>query len=140
MIEYKIGYEIIDWDSLMNLYYEVDGVIGLARQGKIDKIKKAFKGSYKIVTVWDDNMIIGAARLVSDGVCYGWVHDVGVLPSYQKKGIGKELMAELLKDNEELLIGLTSSFVAEDFYYKLGFKKHKTAMAKYPGKSTYLED
>jgi hypothetical protein len=49
-------------------------------------------------------------------------------------------MGELLNGNESLLIGLTSAFGAEDFYYKLGFKKHKTALAKYPGKSIYLED
>lgn len=49
-------------------------------------------------------------------------------------------MHELMNGNEYLLIGLTSSFVAVEFYKKLGFKKHKTAMAKYPGISTYLED
>ena len=46
----------------------------------------------------------------------------------------------LLEGNEHLLVGLTSSFDAVDFYRKLGFKKHKTAHAKYPGPSTYLED
>ncbi len=140
MIKYITGTDIINWESLLNLYCEVDGVIGLARQGEIDKIKRAFSSSYKVVTAWDGDTIVGAGRMISDGECYGWIHDMGVLPLYRKMGIGKGIVDELAQGNEKLLIGLTSSFEAEGFYQKLGFKKHKTAMAKYPGESTYLED
>jgi len=65
-------------------------------------------------------------------LCYGIVFDVAVLPEYQKKGIGKGLMNVLLKGEEHMPIHLTSTFGNEDFYKKLGFKKHKTAYAKYP--------
>ncbi|MBT3240510.1 MAG: GNAT family N-acetyltransferase [Chloroflexi bacterium] len=140
MIEYKTGFEGIDWNSLIDMYKEVDLVIGLARAGKVEKIKKSFKNTYKIITAWDDDQIVGAGRLLSDGECYGWIHDVGVHPNYQKRGIGRGIMNELMRGNEHLLIGLTSSFEAVEFYKKLDFKKHKTAMAKYPGESTYLED
>ena len=78
--------------------------------------------------------------MISDGYCYGWIHDVGVSEKYRYLGIGKGLIDELTHNPEPLLYGLTSSFMAEDFYKKIGFKKHKTAMAKYPGPSTYLED
>jgi len=139
MIEYKLGTEVINWDSLIKMYAEVDGVIGLAKKGDLARIKKSFLNTYKVVTAWDGDRIVGAGRMISDGECYGWIHDIGVLPELQKQGIGKGIMDELM-ENENLLFGLTSSFVAEDFYYKLGFRKHKTAMAKYPGKSTYLED
>ena len=140
MIEYKTGFEGIDWNSLIDMYKEVDLVIGLARAGKVEKIKKSFKNTYKIITAWDDDQIVGAGRLLSDGECYGCIHDVGVHPNYQKRGIGRGIMNELMRGNEHLLIGLTSSFEAVEFYKKLDFKKHKTAMAKYPGESTYLED
>jgi len=140
LIEYKTGLEVIDWNSLIQMYAELNLVIGLARAGEIDKIKRSFKNSYKIVTAWDGDEIIGAGRIISDGECYGWIHDVGVYPKYQKKGIGRGIMDELIKGNEHLLIGLTSSFEAVEFYSKLDFKKHKTAMAKYPGASTYLEE
>jgi len=80
------------------------------------------------------------AALISDGVCYGMIFDVGVLPSYQNKGIGKGIMNELMKGNEQISIHLTSTFGNEAFYGKLGFKKHKTAHAKYPRNSEYLEN
>ena len=140
MIEYKTGLSVIDWDSLIHMYKELDLVIGLARAGKIKKIKRAFNNTFKIVTAWDGDEIVGAGRLISDGECYGWIHDVGVHPKYQKKGVGRGIMNELMNGNEHLLFGLTSSFEAVEFYQELGFKKHKTALAKYPGKSTYLED
>jgi ribosomal protein S18 acetylase RimI-like enzyme len=140
MIEYKTGTDVIDWESLVQLYYETDLVIGLGRARNLEKIKISFLNTYKVVTAWDGDRIVGACRMISDGECYGWIHDVGVLPEMQKMGIGRKMMEELIKENESLLIGLTSSFVAEEFYYRLGFKKHKTAMAKYPGNSAYLED
>jgi len=140
MVEYKSGTDLINWASLVQLYFETDGVVGLGRERNLDKIKKAFLRSYKVVTVWEEDKIIGAGRMISDGVCYGWIHDMAILPEYQKHGLGKRLMEELLNENENLLIGLTSAFGVEEFYYKLGFKKHKTALAKYPGESIYLED
>jgi len=140
MIKYKTGTDVINWESLVQLYFETDGVVGLGKEKNLKKIKEAFLNTYKVVTVWDGDKIIGAGRMLSDGVCYGWIHDFAVLPDYPKKGIGRNIMSELMHGNESLLIGLTSAFGAEEFYYKLGFKKHKTALAKYPGKSIYLED
>ncbi|MBT3188528.1 MAG: GNAT family N-acetyltransferase [Anaerolineae bacterium] len=140
MIEYKTGTEIINWESLVDLYFETDGVIGLGRERDLATIKKAFLNTYKIVTAWDADKIIGAVRLLSDGVCYGWIHDMSVHPDFQKKGIGQELINELMKGDENLLFGLTAAFGSEEFYYKLGFKRHKSVMAKYPGESIYLED
>ena len=140
MIKYKTGYQVIDWDSLIVLYKAVDGVIGLANAGEIETIKESFKNSYKIVTAWDEDRIVGVGRLLSDGYCYGWIHDVGVLPEYQGRGIGKGVLNELMATERPLLFGLTSSFTGIEFYKNLGFKKHKTAMAKYPGPSSYLEE
>jgi GNAT superfamily N-acetyltransferase len=140
MIKYKTGTDVINWESLTQLYFETDLVVGLGKDKNLIKIKEAFLNSYKVITAWDGDKVIGAGRLISDGVCYGWIHDMGVLPDLQKKGIGRNIMKELMTGNESLLIGLTSSFEAVEFYYKLGFKKHKTALAKYPGNSIYLED
>lgn len=138
-IDYKEGLEVINWHSMIKMYSEVDGVIGLARAGEDDVINRSFRHSYKIITAWDGDTIVGAGRMISDGDCYGWIHDIGVLEAYRHQGIGKGIM-DALMDGESLLFGLTSSFMAQEFYQKIGFKKHKTAMAKYPGPSSYLED
>lgn len=138
MIQYRTEIRDNEWEILVDLYDETNMCIGLGRARETEKIKRSYNKSFRFVTAWDGNRIIGAARMISDGECYGWIHDVAVLESYRKRGIGRNLIEKLIEGNEELLIGLTSSFEAVDFYTKLGFNRHKTAMAKYPGKSDYL--
>ncbi|MGL1892601.1 MAG: GNAT family N-acetyltransferase [Spirochaetaceae bacterium] len=139
MIEYKTEIDNSEWDILVDLYDETNMFLGLGRNRDTDKIRRAYEKSYRYVIAWDSNKIIGAGRMISDGECYAWIHDVAVLSSYRKQGIGRGILDKLMEGNEGLLIGLTSSFEAIDFYSKLGFNKHKTAMAKYPGRSDYLE-
>lgn len=140
MIEYKTGTDCIDWDSLFELYYKTDGVRGFGRAREHKLIKESFLNTYKVITAWEEDLIVGAARMISDGICYGWIHDMAVHPDYRKKGIGKEIINGLTDGEDNLLFGLTSSFEAVEFYKSLGFKKHKTGMAKYPGHSMYLEE
>lgn len=138
MIKYKTEISDLDWEKLVDMYDETNMFIGLGRLRKTEKIKRACQNSYRYVVAWDSDKVIGAGRMISDGECYAWIHDIAVLESYRKEGVGKAIMEKLMEGNENLLIGLTSSFEAVEFYTKLGFNKHKTAMAKYPGRSDYL--
>ena len=140
MISYKLGSEYINWSELFDLYEKVGMLKRFIENREFDKIQFAFQESYKIVTAWDGKRLIGSCRMISDGICYGAVFDVAVLTEYQKKGVGKGLMNSLLKGEEGMTIHLTSTFGNEDFYKKIGFKKHKTAYSKYPFESKYVED
>lgn len=140
MISYKLGLEYINWSELFNLYEKVGLLRSFIENREFDKIQSAFRKSYKVVTAWDGEKLVGSCRMLSDGICYGAVFNVGVLPEYQKKSVGKGMMNLLLKGEENITIHLTSTFGNEDFYKKLGFKKHKTAYSKYPFESKYVED
>lgn len=74
--------------------------------------------SCKVVTAWDCNLIVGAGRMLFDGYYYD----------------------ELMNEKAPLFYLLKSSFSAQDFYYNLGCRKHKTVSGKYSRKSYYLED
>ncbi|MDP2854062.1 MAG: GNAT family N-acetyltransferase [Smithellaceae bacterium] len=139
MIEYKTGTSCIDWNMLTELYGEVGLVANHGKKKESNIIREAFQASHKVVTAWSKDKLIGAGRMLTDGICYGSIFDVGVLPSFQKQGIGKGIITEILKGNEHLCIHLTSTFGNEQFYKHLGFSHHKTAMAKYPYASEYLE-
>lgn len=140
MIIYQTGLKNIHWQSLLNLY-ERAGIMGrFVKTNDYEKVRIAFERSYKVVTAWDGETLVGAGRMLSDGICYGAIFDVGVLPEYQKKGIGKGVMQELLNGEEHMPIHLTSTFGNEEFYKKLGFKKHKTALSRYPFPTNYVED
>ena len=138
MVVFKTALEDDEWEKLVDHYDETDMCLGLGRKRETEKIRRAFTHSYRYVTAWEEDTIIGAARMISDGECYGWIHDMSVRAAYRKQGIGRQIIERLLEGNESLLVGLTSSFEAVGFYTKLGFKKHKTAMAKYPVHSDYL--
>ncbi len=138
MITYRTDIKEDEWEKVVDLYDETNMCIGLGRMREINKIRRAFKKSHAVALAWDNDVVVGAGRMISDGECYGWIHDIAVLDSYRKQGIGRKVMEMLIEGNESLLIGLTSSFEAVDFYSKIGFNKHKTAMAKYPGRSDYL--
>lgn len=138
MIEFKSFLTENEWEKLVDHYSETGMCLGLGRDRQTEKIRRAFNNSYRYITAWDSEIIVGAGRMISDGECYGWIHDMSVLSSYRKQGIGQQIVEKLFEGNEGLLIGLTSSFEAVDFYTKLGFHKHKTAMAKYPRHSDYL--
>ncbi len=138
MIAYKTKLQETEWEVLVDLYDETNMFIGLGRKRETEKIRRSYMKSHKYVVAYEGDKIVGAGRMISDGECYGWIHDVAVLDSYRKQGIGKMIINQLIEGNENLLIGLTSSFEAVDFYAKLGFNRHKTAMAKYPGRSDYL--
>lgn len=140
MIIYKVSLDEIQWDKLFELYERVGLLKRFINNNEYEKIKIAFESSYKVVTAWDKEKLVGAGRMISDGVCYGAIFDVGVLPEYQKKGIGRGVMNELLKGNDNIPIHLTSTFGNEEFYKKLSFKKHKTAYSRYPFKTDYVED
>lgn len=69
-------------------------------------------------------------------------NDVAVHPAYQRQGIGRRLMNELEQAVPGLRIYLTATFGNELFYERLGYRRHRTARAKYPPPfetSTYLE-
>jgi len=140
MVSYELGLECMDWTALFTLYEKAGMLRHLIQNKEFDKIKTAFGKSYKVVTAWDAKKLIGCCRMLSDGVCYGMVFDVAVLPEYRRQGVGKGLMTLLLKGEEEMPIHLTSTFGNEEFYQNLGFKKHRSAYAKYPFKSKYIEE
>jgi ribosomal protein S18 acetylase RimI-like enzyme len=88
----------------------------------------------------DDGVVIGMGRIIDDGAIYLHIQDVIVHPEFQRKGIGKLIMDELLKHAEKLggkhtNIGLMCSKGREKFSRQFGFidrpnEKFGTGMIK----------
>ena len=104
--------------------------------GSYDKeiSKKALSNTYYSVSIYDDNKIIGYGRLIGDGICFMYIHDVMVIPKYQNKKIGTSVMNKLLekikeikKENPDLRVYLGASKGKEGFYKKFGFIERQDA-------------
>ena len=85
-------------------------------------------GSTFLVTAKDGERTVGMTRLISDGGYFAILVDVIVLPDYQNRGIGKEMVQRVIthikstmkKDYKNYTI-LTSTPGKESFYEKMGF-------------------
>lgn len=78
------------------------------------------------VCIFNNNQIIGMARVVGDGSYYT-VYDVVVKREHQGKGIGKKLMTEIVNwyksiEDDDTYLYLGASYGKEKFYEKFGFK------------------
>ncbi len=96
--------------------------------------KKALNNTYYSVSIYDDDKIIGYGRLIGDGICFMYIHDVMVIPEYQNKKIGTSIMNKLIekiefikRENPDMRVYLGASKGKEGFYKKFGFIERQNA-------------
>ncbi|WP_244401918.1 GNAT family N-acetyltransferase [Parageobacillus sp. KH3-4] len=79
-----------------------------------------------------DGRIVGFGRALSDGVFNAAIYDVVVHRDFQKRGIGKAIVEDLLAQLRHVsCVHLIATTGNEPFYQQAGFKKIKTAMGRY---------
>ncbi|MCA1054021.1 GNAT family N-acetyltransferase [Rossellomorea aquimaris] len=97
-----------------------------------DIINQVFSASNIKVLVKLDGRIVGFGRAISDGVFNAAIYDLVVHHDYQKKGIAKRILDEMLIELSSVsCVHLISTTGNEEFYRKHGFRKVKTGMARY---------
>jgi len=116
----------IDWDEAATVFKRAP--LGKRRRDPA-KLKRAFQSSYAVVYVFDSDRLIGLGRALCDGEYHAAVYDVVLLPDYQGRGIGTEIMRRLCDQLPVENIILFAVPGCERFYEKLGFRKMLTAMA-----------
>ena len=97
-----------------------------------EQIELALTHSIYVVSVYDRGKVAAMARMIGDmGLCY-YIKDVVVHPDYQKKGIGRLLINELLEFIKSNGISGTQIFVELGampdkihFYEKFGFSANE---------------
>jgi GNAT superfamily N-acetyltransferase len=94
-----------------------------------DVHRRAFEASHTTVFAYYGEELIGLGRAISDGCYQAAVYDIAVVPEFQKKGIGKIIMTNILSRLSNCNVILYASPGKEEFYKTLGFRKMKTAMA-----------
>ena len=90
--------------------------------------EKALANTMYSVSVYDDDKIIGYGRIIGDGICFLYIHDVMVIPKYQNKKVGSQIMNKLLekvnlikRENPYVRVYLGASKGKEKFYERFGF-------------------
>jgi GNAT superfamily N-acetyltransferase len=124
----------IDWQMVCNVLQDA----GLAAH-PIELVRKAFENSYCVVFVFDNEILIGVGRAISDGAYQGAIYDIAVLPAYQGKNVGRVIVDEIHKDLPNINLILYASPGKEAFYRKIGYNKMLTGMAKFNKESIMRE-
>ena len=109
--DYQALREMVHWDKLAD-----------------EQAQDGLSGSAYVVGCYDDEKIIGCARITWDGGYFAYLADVIVRPEYRQMGFGTrmvemaiEFVRSKLKDGWKVKIVLVSAKGKEEFYKKFGF-------------------
>jgi ribosomal protein S18 acetylase RimI-like enzyme len=125
-ITYRTGGEL-DLDQMIELY--VASTLG-ARRPVDDHAVMAdmLRHANLIVTAWDGELLVGVSRSLTDFGYACYLSDLAVRESYQKRGIGRELIRHTRAAlGPRCKIILLAAPAAVGYYPKLGFEQHPSA-------------
>jgi GNAT superfamily N-acetyltransferase len=94
-------------------------------------------GSDHIELAIDEDTVVGFATAITDGVLSAYIPLIEVLPSYQGRGIGTELMRRMLAKLDSLyMIDLTCDDELIPFYSRFGMSAGRSMMFRnYPNQA-----
>ena len=118
--------QLVALDDVLHLYQAV-GWTNYTNQPQM--LAQALSHSLATYLARDGEKIVGLVRLVGDGFSSVFVQDLIVLPSYQRQGIGSNLMKEALADYKDAYqIQLATELTEKNlgFYRSLGFETLST--------------
>ena len=93
-------------------------------QASADELARAIAVSDFIVTAYCGERLVGFGRVLTDGILHAMVYDMIVHPDYQRRGIGTQILQQLVKWCNVAQIRSIQLFCAHgkrSFYEKNGF-------------------
>ncbi|MEO7433026.1 MAG: GNAT family N-acetyltransferase [Dokdonella sp.] len=75
------------------------------------------------VTAWDDDLLVGISRCITDFTWTTYLADLAVRASHQRSGIGKELMRRTQAATPQANLLLLAAPAAESYYPHVGFSQ-----------------
>jgi len=87
-----------------------------------------------VISAWDGDFLIGAVRVLSDTVFRSIIYDLMVLPEYQGKSVGTELVKRCIEHypNSEWLVQTKKEI--SGYYKKIGFTVNNDVFLTVPCK------
>ena len=117
--------DTVDWNELSDLYRKAP--LG---DKSPERLQTVFSNSMFRRFAYEDGVLVAAGRALADGLDCSYICDVAILPSHQGRGLGKDLIAQLVElSRGHAKIILYSVPGKEAFYARHGFRRMTTAMA-----------
>jgi GNAT superfamily N-acetyltransferase len=115
----------VDWDQLSELYRVAP--LGLKPP---DALATVFGNSMFVRFVYGGDDLVGAGRVLADGLDCAYIADIAVHPDHQGRGLGRSMIERLVvaaAGHKKIILYANPG--AEGFYSRLGFLPMNTAMA-----------
>jgi predicted N-acetyltransferase YhbS len=126
VISYRTGNNL-DIEAVIELYKSCS--LG-ARRPSDDRLRMAamLANANLVISAWEDELLVGISRSVTDFVYATYLADLAVRESYQKRGIGRELI-RLTQEagGPQTTVILLSAPAAVNYYPRVGFTQHNSA-------------
>ena len=126
MIEYRVGNDL-DLEQVIELYRA--STLGERRPvDERDRMEKMLRNANLVITAWDGELMVGISRSLTDFAYATYLSDLAVRESYQRQGIGKELVRRTKEQSGPgARVILLSAPKAVDYYPHIGFSHHPQA-------------
>lgn len=125
MISYRTGNDL-DLDAVIELY--VDSTLGERRPvSDRRRMQRMLEHANLVVTAWDGPRMVGISRSLTDFVYATYLSDLAVRKSYQRAGIGRELVRLTREAAPRAMLVLLAAPAAEKYYPHIGFEHHPQA-------------
>jgi ribosomal protein S18 acetylase RimI-like enzyme len=117
MVEYTSSLDGLRADDLPGFF------VGWRTARTPEEHLRILRGSAHVVLALHGTRVVGFVTAVSDGVLSAYIPLLEVLPEYQGRGIGTELVRRLLEKLESLyMVDLSCDAELEPFYSRFGFQ------------------
>lgn len=125
MITYRLGNDL-DLDDVIDLY--VDSTLGERRPvAERERMGTMLAEADLVVTAWDEDLMVGISRSVTDWVYCTYLSDLAVRLAYQAQGIGRELVRRTRQETPQATVILLAAPKAVDYYPRIGMTPHDSA-------------
>jgi GNAT superfamily N-acetyltransferase len=126
VITYRTGNDL-DLDQVIELY--IASTLGERRPvDDRERMAAMLRNANLVVTAWDEDLLVGIARSLTDFAYATYLSDLAVRLSHQHRGIGRKLI-ELtrLHGGLQARVILLSAPKAVDYYPHIGLTQHPSA-------------
>jgi predicted N-acetyltransferase YhbS len=124
-ISYRTGNDL-DLDALIELYRA--STLGERRPvDDKERMGEMIRHANLVISAWKGGLLVGIARSLSDFSYCTYLADLAVRVSYQRRGIGRELIRLTRRAGGRATIILLAAPKAVDYYPRIGFKLHASA-------------
>lgn len=125
-IDYRFGNQL-DLDQVIELYKAST----LGERRPVDDpaiMADMLRAANLVISAWDGTLLVGISRTLTDFSYVGYLADLAVRESHQKRNIGTEMIRQTRERmGPRSMLVLLAAPKAVDYYPRIGFKRHESA-------------